>query len=292
MPSHLKTLLHVIGSALGLFGIVFVAIQLNAYSEQIDLSKFNAAVWFLVILLAMLYAAASVMLVQAWLQLLGMLGITAGRRWALKTYGMSQLAKYVPGNIFHLAGRQALGLAAGLPGFALAKSVVWELGLFACAGAFFGGLAMALIWTVPSASILIPTFVTISVGAVVVLRQLLSPAAGTAFAWQLSFLSVSSAVFVGVLEICAPLDLSLSVYIKVCAVYVLAWLAGFVTPGAPAGVGIRELVILFMLRGEFAESDLLLSIVLGRCVTVLGDFLFFILAYMVPNLATTSDRDR
>jgi len=45
-------------------------------------------------------------------------------------------------------------------------------------------------------------------------------------------------------------------------------------PGAPAGVGVRELVLLFLLKNVVAEAELLLAVVLGRLVTVMGDLLF------------------
>jgi uncharacterized membrane protein YbhN (UPF0104 family) len=45
---------------------------------------------------------------------------------------------------------------------------------------------------------------------------------------------------------------------------VIAWLAGLVITGAPAGVGVRELVPLYLLEGYVMETNLLLAVVLGR----------------------------
>lgn len=72
-------------------------------------------------------------------------------------------------------------------------------------------------------------------------------------------------------------------WIPLSGVYVLAWLAGLVTPGAPAGVGVRELVLLFLLKGIVAEADLLLAVVLGRVVTVVGDFGFFVFGNLIRH---------
>ena len=82
----------------------------------------------------------------AWWNLLKQFGAKPSCNWAIKTYGISQLAKYVPGNIFHLAGRQAMGMAAGVNGKALAKSTLWELGISAIAAGFFACLALPLKW--------------------------------------------------------------------------------------------------------------------------------------------------
>jgi uncharacterized membrane protein YbhN (UPF0104 family) len=68
-----------------------------------------------------------------------------------------------------------------------------------------------------------------------------------------------------------------------CSAYVVAWLIGLVTPGAPAGVGVRELILVFLLQGLVGESELLLTVVLGRVVTVTGDFLFFLVSWLLKQ---------
>ncbi|MEQ9122824.1 MAG: hypothetical protein RIM80_09710, partial [Alphaproteobacteria bacterium] len=55
----------------------------------------------------------------------------------------------------------------------------------------------------------------------------------------------------------------------------LAWLAGFVTPGAPGGIGMREFALLMLLSGVGAEADVLLAAALLRVVTVAGEVLFY-----------------
>ena len=279
MHFSLKNWLHIIGSILGLTGVVFVVIQLGTYSDQIDLTTFRIRTWAQLLLLAVIYAAASTMLVKAWIHLLAYFGVVVEKKWALKVYGTAQIAKYVPGNIFHLAGRQALGMAADLPGTKLAKSVFWELVLFASAGAFFGGLATALQMTILPPFILFSAFCGLSLATIFTLDRLLSQSLARAFAWQFTFLIVSSFVFVATLAIVSSTSINLSQYLALCAGYIIAWLAGLITPGAPAGVGVRELVLLLFLKGMVNESDLLLAVILGRIVTVVGDSLFFAYAY-------------
>jgi len=269
---------------LGLFGVVFVFIRLHAYSDQIDLTRFNLTTWLLIAILAALYGAiGNLFLVQAWWQLLAFFEMNVQRSWALKAYGMSQIAKYVPGNVFHLAGRQALGMAVGLPGVALAKSVFWDLALQASTGAFFGILATLLARTQLSVVVAVAILITVSATATAILYRAVAPRVGAAFASQICYLTVSSLVFVGALNAVATSSSSTAVFFPVFAAYVLAWLAGFVTPGAPAGVGVRELVLLFLLKGMLNESDLLLAVVLGRFVTVVGDSLFFAYAYFARS---------
>ena len=91
--------------------------------------------------MATIYGLGNLLLARAWWHQLKYVGVTSSWSWTRRIYGISQLGKYIPGNVFHLAGRQALGLAAGIPGRPLAQSMAWELGLIAIAGASFAILA-------------------------------------------------------------------------------------------------------------------------------------------------------
>jgi glycosyltransferase 2 family protein len=63
--------------------------------------------------------------------------------------------------------------------------------------------------------------------------------------------------------------------------YAFAWALGFVVPGAPAGLGVREAVLVGTLGGVFPENSVLISAVLFRVITTLGDSLFFLNATLV-----------
>ena len=275
MRFSLRSWLHIAGGAFGLLGVVFVIMRLNIYIEQIDLTRFDTTAWSWIGLLALAYGSANILLAQAWWHLLVFFDVEVERKWAVKTYGLSQLAKYVPGNIFHLAGRQALGMAAGLPAGALAKSTLWELGLIATAGAIFGLLATPLVWSELPVYASAGAFGTMSALGAITLHWRLSPAVGAAFIWQIFFLVISGAVFMGALFLVAPSVATFSNFSVLCGAYVIAWLAGLVTPGAPAGVGVREFILLFLLGEQIPETDLLLAVVLGRIITVIGHLLFF-----------------
>lgn len=285
MSQILKRILHWTGSILAVLGIVFVGLRMRNYSAELDFSRFNTTMWSVFVGLALIYGLANLMLALAWRDLLGHFRVHVLRRSAIKIYGISQIARYVPGNIFHLAGRQALGMAAGLPARALAKSALWELGLIAVGGGLFGILAAPLMWTKLSVLISIEIFAVMSVVVVIAVRQLLSSSVGVALIWQILFLALSGSVFIGVLELVTQTSFTYSAFSLLCGAYVIAWLAGLVTPGAPAGVGVRELVLLFLLKGMVAEADLLLAVVLGRLVTVTGDLFYFGISGFIKTAA-------
>jgi len=280
MSSKWKKALYFFGGGLGLLGIVFVARRLHAYSGELDFGQFTPRVWFLIFLLSLIYGAANLFLSIAWRKLLIYFEVHIPLLQAIRLFGLSQLAKYVPGNIFHLAGRQALGMAAGLPAKVLAKSAIWELGGFVVAGALFAPTVASLVFNQIPVGLSLGLFAAALLGAWSVVRKRFGVTVSDALICQISFLMISGVLFVAILGLVSLQTCTVSLLPALCGAYVISWLAGFVTPGAPAGVGVRELVLLFLLKGLVSEADLLLAVVLGRIVTVQGDLLFFLAALL------------
>lgn len=284
VKSALRRKLHWFGSGLALIGVVFVAVRLHTYWLGLDFSRITLSIWLSIVVFAVLYGLANLLLASAWWHLLAHLGAPITRLRSIKIYGISQLAKYLPGNIFHLAGRQALGMAAGISAGVLAKSTLWELGLIALTGTLFGWLILPLLFPAYSevASVL---FLLGSAWLVAnILQRMAGHQTALAFIWQILFLVISGGVFVALLGVIAGSEVvPAQLWLTIGGAYIVAWLAGLVTPGAPAGVGVREIILLLLLKGVMHEADLLMAILLGRLVTVVGDLLFFVSASFIPT---------
>lgn len=274
--ASIKRWLHFIGGGLGLAGVVFVGIRLHGHASEIEASRFGVTEWAALGLLSLIYGAANVFLARAWWWQLKFFEVRTDWLWALKAYGLSQLGKYVPGNIFHLAGRQALGMARGFPAQPLAKSAVWELGSIAVAGLIFGLLVLPLVWPQVGVMAAITLFLMTLAALYQLLTRFVAVAVAVALVWQVIFLAVSGLVFIASLALAADMPVPLSLAPTLCGAYVLAWLIGLVTPGAPAGIGIREAVLLLLLSNAFDGGTLILALVLSRIVTVIGDLIFFL----------------
>ena len=176
-----------------------------------------------------------------------------------------------------LGGRQ--WTAAGVPGWALAKSSVWELGLISFTGAVFGLLALPLLMPELPVAISVGMFATVIVMAASLFWRFVGLPVAHAFGWYVSFLAISGSLFVGLIELLGENHVNGGVPgLALAGAYVLAWLIGLATPGAPAGLGVREMVLLFLLKGVVSESDLILAVLVGRIVTVVGDGMYFIVS--------------
>lgn len=283
MKPGLKRFLHWLGSGLALSGLLFVAFRLYNYWVDIDFKNFSKVSWAYIAGCAFAYCSANLLLATAWRRLLEQLGVEVAAFWAFRAYGISQLAKYVPGNIFHLAGRQAIGMAAGLSGAVMAKSTMWEIGLLIAAGALFGWLALPLL--VPGFSMMFCMgFLLLSVlGVVIALFRFIGSQVASAFINQMLFLAVSALIFIILLKVVVNITvLPFEVWLMMGGAYTIAWLAGLMTPGAPAGVGVRELVLITLLNGMINDAQLLAAVLIGRLVTVAGDLIFYISSLIIP----------
>lgn len=285
MKPVVRRTLHWAGACLAIAGVCFVTLRLQSYWNVIDIPGINLGTATILICLIVLYGFANLLLVDAWRSVLAHCGVPTTLRWAIRTYGITQLAKYVPGNIFHLAGRQAMGVAAGAPSGALATSMVWEFGLIGAAGALYLWFAAPLVLRgFPEAS----SFLMLGCSILFVaglLNKFFGLLITKCFILQSGFLVLSGITFaILTKDISSPYSARTpwEIFSISSGAYVLAWLAGLLTPGAPAGVGIREAILLILLKDIVPETDLLVAVMTGRLVTVLGDLLTFVIAIFIP----------
>ncbi|RWA63841.1 MAG: hypothetical protein EOQ27_11005 [Mesorhizobium sp.] len=269
-----KTWLNRTGALLGLAGVVFVGIRLQGYASEIDFRRLGTGGYVAIAALAGLYGASNLLLALGWQKLLHHVQTPVSRSWAIHAYAVSQLAKYVPGNIFQFAGRQAIGLAAGIGNGPLAKSTGYELAFLTIGGALFSPLVLPLITPGAPAWLGWFSFAVAMAGALWLAIIVGGADLGMAAVCCAAFLACSGLVFAAVFGL-AGSPASLALYPTIAGAYVLAWLVGLVTPGAPAGIGVREAVLLFLLGGLSSGPVILLAVVMGRIITVLGDLLFF-----------------
>ncbi|MEE8729617.1 MAG: hypothetical protein SOI28_06415 [Rahnella inusitata] len=289
--STISKTLNLLGSGLAIIGVVFVIFRLQNYWSNAHLELMSFSAWLYIAGMVVVYGSSNFLLASAWREILKHCRINVDLKWATRTYGISQLAKYIPGNIFHIAGRQALGMASGLSPKPILKSNIYELALIATAGATSIWLVLSII--IPEITLFFGIILTLFSIAVVMfsLRLMLSNDLARAFALYILFLIISAVIFITILTLITYNEhVEYNNLLYIGGAYIIAWLAGLITPGAPAGVGIRELVIIFFLKNIIPESDLLLTIILGRFVTVLGDVAFYGYAHSISQATMNENR--
>lgn len=63
--------------------------------------------------------------------------------------------------------------------------------------------------------------------------------------------------------------------------YIIAWVVGFLIPGASGGIGVRELAITFLL-GPLIGTEMVLTLsIIHRLITVIGDFVSYLISIIM-----------
>lgn len=255
---------------------------------------------------AVLCAGGGVALVAAWRLLLARHGggaLPFGQ--AFRVYAGTQIAKYIPGNIFQYAGRHVAGWQAGIPHHALALSAIGEaLGLACVAMALvLGGLAAT--GQIPSAAgfaaaiACLASYPFVQRALRLVGRRWDKPEesltrphhwlredCGALLAHTAFFGATAAAFLLSALPWKGLLAPAPGTLVAACA---LAWLAGFATPGAPAGLGVRELVLVVALEESLGREGALGAAALFRGATTLGDLLLYAASALVRRPVIAED---
>jgi hypothetical protein len=239
---------------------------------------------------SLVYAALGACLAFSWTQIVIAMGGAPGGQWSI--HATTQALKYLPGNVAHLAGRHALARRRGVSDQVLLAAAPMEAASMILAAGLVSALAGPAIWPLAAWGIPSPAWLlagllacaALMVGMFVVLRtyrhRLLAvwPRQGwrrLAFARALCghivFFLGCGTIGVLLLTSLEPQAFEDLPFLRLTSVLALAWLAGFLIPGAPAGMGVRETVILALvapMHGAAAATGLA---ALYRIATFGGD---------------------
>lgn len=307
----LKKIYRLAGFLVGLLAIIaFMAYTFRTLTIA-DISRhITVPVFGSIVVAALLYATIIPISAWAWKRMLADIGCEHSWRQLSMIMGVTQIAKYFPGNIGQHIGRAAMSMSRGITLRPFLITVFSEtlLALLAALvvgaiGAFFSqarlanfssehktifipvltGLPLlALLLYRPLAPRLFKRFIpssSISSSSISSLEGMLPrlPTLLQAFcAYSLNYIMIGAGIFFMVTALLPEMKHNFTLLL---ASFALAWIAGFFTPGAPAGLGVREVIMLSMLSASYPGSSALLVIVCFRMVTILGDSLCFLFAY-------------
>jgi hypothetical protein len=207
-----------------------------------------------------LFAGANRLLAEGWRALADPVGRLCPRA-AGRIYGRGVLLKYLPGSVFQYVSRQIDARGAGLTQGEAAKASLAEIGLHLASSMTVaaGCFVAAQIGAVPAFA---------GVAAVGLAALLLRLPMGRAFACQLGAFSCFAEAAMLVAAAILPGGLALSQF---AALFMLAWLAGYVVPVAPGGLGVREAALLALAAGSAPAAPLLAAVLTLRIASILGD---------------------
>ena len=290
-----RLLFRVIGVGLTLLGVIFTALVILENDALSGLSWGARPLAFL-FLSCGAYAVLSVLLVLVWATVLDAFAPGCiGAKDAYALYAITQIMKYIPSNVVHFVSRHVTLRRRGVPHLALVATVFGEAGILvggACIaivaietdvltalyGRYFGVEALPVIAAIGLAFCLCATLlglhglsgrrrISTDMHRQIVPRLLVALTAAAVF-FAATALLISTLCR---LLLDDPAGFSTG---AVAATLAGAWIIGFVVPGASAGIGVRETVVILLLSPAVGAGNAAVIATTYRIVTAGGDAFF------------------
>ncbi|HBB36280.1 MAG TPA: hypothetical protein DDZ80_23820 [Cyanobacteria bacterium UBA8803] len=288
--SSLKPYLHwvILGGTL-----FFLAKAFKDHWREVAGIRIDATGWAMLVIALVVTLLAHTWSGWVWIWILRAFKQPVGQLWALQVYLKTNIAKYLPGNVWHYYGRisavtraggslgaasisvllEPLLMAAAALAIALASS---GLGLVATASApgTWGlqilGLSVVLLGVHPR--ILNPVIQQLSrskknvtnTGTLKIEYYPLLPLLG-----EMGFLGLRGTGFLFTLM--ALVSINPAQIPQLLSAFSFAWLMGLIVPGAPGGLGIFEATAIALLNQQFSAGLLLTAVALFRMVSILAE---------------------
>lgn len=310
-----------LGSLLAIAGsVVFIVFVVRTLDFASLREHFNARSMVALAVATLLYTLVMPLSAFAWQRILAALGHRRNLFPLVAIVATTQAGKYLPGNVGHHVGRAGLSLALGIPLAILVTSMAYEVALLLLAhlfvalasGALSGpGLGVLLqlgdgnsailiavaigvlgLAALPLVSRLLPWFTALVLKRREGLGALPRPLPMATMFEALGLYTVAMLLTgAGLAALSHGLFPALPVdYALLVAAFTLAWAIGFVTPGAPAGLGVREGLLLLLLAHGLGTANATLLILMLRIATTLGDMLCFVAGLaMMPRARARMD---
>lgn len=309
MRHHLLKALNI---AIGVVAVVGFTVYAVSMASTVDMTRLSTPSAIVGMAIAALSSALIIPISAfSWMHLLRSSGIE--QHWGRLSIimGMTQLGKYLPGNIAQHIGRLAMSIRAGIPTVPFATTVASESLLAIISAVFFGALACALgggaglrlpLGTHDIPVVTVPVLLAasaVALGAVFMAPRIINRIARSRFGVSSPAIPATGPL---VLAFCCYVGNYLVLSIGIWALshliftvppstwllsgaFALSWIVGFLLPGAPAGLGVRETAMLAILATAEIGAEALPLIIGLRVATTAGDLLCFLVAALAARIA-------
>jgi hypothetical protein len=214
---------------------------------------------------------------------------------SLSIVGRSQIARYLPGNVFHYVGKAVLAKNQGLSTRWVVTSMVLETVILIVAALLVGGVGYGIARE---------AWVALAGGGIVVVIVVpilfrLTASHFPSVPEAMDAVGRANLAFSLVCQTTNLLLLGTSAYLfgrflwpglfvlgwwDLTWASALAWVCGFVTPGAPGGVGVREGILVGLFSGALGVAAAAALFLALRLAQVLADLLFFVFVVVVDRI--------
>ena len=292
--------------------LAFAFIVYRLYQYHVDLSRIADAKTLFELLLLILCHAANIFFLapRAYSVLVNLYAKkTVSLRNLREIYCKSNLYKYLPGNIMHFVGRNQIAISEQIPHTDVVLATVTEMVLLivaACVITACSSAGAVQEYLRENTSVQFFSLLPVAILALVILAVLLGflfknkvltfyrryqtvftrqglYAASKVLLLCIVRLLVNAAIFLGCLSTLSG-NFPVQQWGQALGLFVMSWVIGFITPGAPGGLGIREAIMCFFFAGILGEDTILYAALIYRVICVFGDmtsYVYVLLAKLI-----------
>lgn len=288
-PSLVRKSVYVVGSIFFALAIFYIAATIRDNWSAIAAHDWRSMSYSWFALGAVTYGCSMITTAMVWPSVIAKWGHEIPLRTALGIGLVAQIGKYLPGNVAHYFGRAALAKQHNISFTQSGLSTIVEFGaaLLAAALIVFGATLLdSSIWAdAPIVSILPEgLFWPLTVLALIIIagiatfvfrrlpeiRSLLSIDFWVApICWlTIGFLMTGFSFYALAIAFFGAWSIPV---VSVIAIYVIAWAVGFLIPGAPAGLGVREVILVALLAPMIGAPAAIMLSLLHRLLSAMLD---------------------
>ena len=307
------------GSVLMVISLVFVAMRLIDKREELDLSILTNTGVLTLLLLIVIFEGIIVICSSLNYRkiVIGISGVNVLKRVGVKVYNNANIYKYIPGGVMLVLGRNQIAVEtegmshAKVAISTLIEGILWAISALILSAVFsfdfmviyFRQLEFEFLWIVLGGVVILAPLVLYLLYRFrhKILKSVLNidsksdekpPSIKVTnllkrIPVMIAIVTLWGSSFTATMAILGqPMTLYLAVTIT--GLYIMSWLIGFLTPGAPSGLGIREVLLLMFLGGLVNEDLLLSAVVIHRAIQVISDVLAFAIARTYAAIGVSS----
>jgi len=283
---RMKDIAYAAGKLIGIFGLVYVIYKLFQGYTLHDLIEKFSEIKSILLPLIVLNLASLMTGIYAWkMMLVQYSGHHLPYHFAYYFFSKTEIAKYLPGNIFHLVGRQAIASRLHISQKEMGKVSFLHIVLL-LVSTVLSTASFALF--VPDIPLFIKLVLLLGSVVSIVLVYFIYPSFLFSKKIILSAILTFSIGLQGVLLAWIVVHLtgeaSWQLFCKLSAIYIISWLIGFVTPGSSGGLGVREaafVAITAFLKLDISSDIIVFSVLLTRLVNIVVDALMYLSTYLL-----------
>lgn len=300
--------------------LFFIGSALHQHWHEVKALRISASGWRWLAAALAITLLAHVWTGWVWSWILRELGQPASGTWGIAVYLKTNVAKYLPGNIWHLYGRGLAAKQAGFPTGAATLSILLEPLLMAAAALIIALSSANQNWLLQGLC-LVGVLMAIHPKVLNPLVQLASRIKGKSknatedlshgptlpsdlqsknsqgsisqrlqircyplrpLLGELGFVLLRGIGFLLTLQALQPLVPTQIP--SALSAFSIAWVLGLIIPGAPGGIGVFEATALALLNHQFATSVILGSVALYRLISILAEVAGAGFAYLFTGL--------